>query len=166
MGPFDQMLHYRIQSVIMRGFPVRIVASAPRAAVLGPLKEAMLTLGISLGVLAIALILAMLVQVRLGLRPLQHLRRAVSDIRSRLRVTIFVDKETGDLTASDDEVAKLYDTFKAQGKMTRREKTRDIAVILLRARGGSDEDWRGAETRAKEARARIEGGETFDAVAR
>lgn len=88
------------------------------------------------------------------------------NIRSRLRVTIFVDKETGDLTASDDEVAKLYDTFKAQGKMTRREKTRDIAVILLRARGGSDEDWRGAETRAKEARARIEAGETFDAVAR
>ena len=85
MGPFDQMLHYRIQNVIMRGFLVRIVASAPRTAVLGPLKEAMLTLGISLGVLAIALILAMLVQVRLGLRPLQHLRRAVADIRSGLR---------------------------------------------------------------------------------
>lgn len=85
MGPFDQMLHYRTQSVTVRGFPVRIVASAPRDAVLGPLKEAMLTLGVSLGVLAIALILAMLVQVRLGLRPLQHLRRAVADIRSGLR---------------------------------------------------------------------------------
>lgn len=85
VGPFDQMLHYRIQNVTMRGFPVRIVASAPRTAVLGPLKEAMLTLGVSLGVLAIALILAMLVQVRLGLRPLQHLRRAVADIRSGLR---------------------------------------------------------------------------------
>lgn len=85
MGPFDQMLHYRVQSVTVRGFPVRIVASAPRTAVRGPLKEAMLTLGVSLGVLAIALILAMLVQVRLGLRPLQHLRRAVADIRSGLR---------------------------------------------------------------------------------
>jgi len=85
MGPFDQMLHYRIQNVTMRGFPVTIVTSAPRAAVLGPLKEAMLTLGVSLGVLAIALILAMLVQVRLGLRPLRHLRQAVADIRSGLR---------------------------------------------------------------------------------
>lgn len=85
MGPFDQMLHYRVQNVTMRGFPITIVASAPRDAVLGPLKEAMLTLGVSLGVLAIALILAMLVQVRLGLRPLQHLRRAVADIRSGLR---------------------------------------------------------------------------------
>jgi signal transduction histidine kinase len=85
MGPFDQMLHYRIQSIDVRGFPVTIVASAPRAAVLVPLKEAMLTLGVSLGVLAAALILAMLVQVRLGLRPLQHLRRAVAEIRSGLR---------------------------------------------------------------------------------
>jgi signal transduction histidine kinase len=85
VGPFDQRLHYRIQNVTVRGFPVRIVASAPRTAVLGPLKEAMLTLGISLGVLAIALILAMLVQIRLGLRPLQRLRRDVADIRSGLR---------------------------------------------------------------------------------
>lgn len=85
VGPFDQMLHYRIQNVTVRGLPVTIVASAPRAAVLGPLREAMLTLGVSLGVLAIALILAMLVQVRLGLRPLQHLRRAVANIRSGLR---------------------------------------------------------------------------------
>lgn len=85
MGPFEQMLHYRIQSVDVRGLPVTIVASAPRAAVLGPLKEAMLTLGVSLGVLAVALILAMLAQVRLGLRPLRHLRRAVADIRSGLR---------------------------------------------------------------------------------
>ncbi len=85
MGPFGQMLHYRIQNVTVRGFPITIVASAPRSAVLGPLKEAMLTLGVSLGLLAIALILAMLAQVRLGLRPLQHLRRAVADIRSGLR---------------------------------------------------------------------------------
>jgi signal transduction histidine kinase len=45
----------------------------------------MRTLALSLAVLGIALIGAMLIQVRLGLRPLDRLRRAVADIRSGLR---------------------------------------------------------------------------------
>jgi signal transduction histidine kinase len=47
--------------------------------------QAMRTLGLSLGVLGIALICAMLIQVRLGLRPLEKLRRAVADVRSGVR---------------------------------------------------------------------------------
>jgi signal transduction histidine kinase len=85
MGPFDQKLHYRILAVSVSGVPAIIVASAPRDAVLGPLGEAMRTLAISLSVLGIALISAMLLQVRLGLRPLEHLRQAVADVRSGLR---------------------------------------------------------------------------------
>ncbi len=106
MGPFDQMLHYRIQSITLEGFPTTIVASAPRSAVLGPLKEAMLTLGVSLGGLAIALILAMLVQVRLGLRPLQHLRQAISDIRSGVRERL-PDRQPREVQPLADELNAL-----------------------------------------------------------
>jgi signal transduction histidine kinase len=62
--------------------PVTIVASAPRSAVNGPLREAMTTLAISLAVLGLALVLAIVLQVRLGLRPLERLRQSVADVRS------------------------------------------------------------------------------------
>ena len=88
------------------------------------------------------------------------------NVRSRLRVKNFVDQKTGDLAATEEEIAKAYETLKAQGKVNRNADTRDIAVILIRAKGGTDEAWRAAEERAKAARARIEAGEVFDTVAR
>jgi signal transduction histidine kinase len=62
--------------------PVTILASAPRSAVNGPLREAMTTLGISLAVLGLALVLAIVLQIRLGLRPLERLRQAIADVRT------------------------------------------------------------------------------------
>src|ERR1700733_10458548 len=81
-GPDGDPLHFRIFNVTRGGSEVTIVATAPRDAVLGPLRSAMTTLAISLVALAIALVAAMLLQVRLGLRPLEDLRRAVADVRS------------------------------------------------------------------------------------
>ncbi len=88
------------------------------------------------------------------------------NVRSRLRVKNFVDQKTGELTATDEEITKAYEALKAEGKMSRKDKTRDIAVMLFRAKGGADEDWRGAEERANAARARVVAGESFEAVAR
>lgn len=84
-GPDDQALHYRIQRLAIGGVPVEIVAAAPRAAVMGPLGEAMTTLGLSLLALGAALVLAIVLQVRLGLRPLDRLRRAVAEVRGGRR---------------------------------------------------------------------------------
>ena len=84
IGPDDERLHYRVTSITVGAVPVTIVVSAPRAAVLGPLREAMTTLAIALGVLGLALLLAILLQVRLGLRPLEKLRRSVADVRAGL----------------------------------------------------------------------------------
>lgn len=81
-GPGEQALHYRIQRLVLGGVPVEIVAAAPRAAVMGPLGEAMTTLGLSLLVLGAALVIAILFQVRLGLRPLDRLRGAVAEVRA------------------------------------------------------------------------------------
>lgn len=85
MGPNDQPLHFRILKLSVAGVPVEIVAAAPRAAVLGPLGEAMTTLGLSLAVLGAALVIAIVLQVRLGLRPLDRLRRAVAEVRAGRR---------------------------------------------------------------------------------
>jgi hypothetical protein len=81
-GPNDQALHYRIQHVVIGARPCEIVATAPRMAVMGPLREAMATLALSLAVLGLALVLAIVLQVRLGLRPLDRLRQAVADVRA------------------------------------------------------------------------------------
>ncbi len=81
-GPDDDQLHYRIQQVTVSGTPATIVVSAPRGAVWGPLREAMTTLALSLGALGIALVLAIMLQVRLGLRPLERLRQSVADVRA------------------------------------------------------------------------------------
>ena len=80
-GPEGEALHYRVKPVSLSGVPVMIVVSAPRGAVWGPLREAMTTLGISLGVLGLALVLAIMLQVKLGLLPLDQLRRSVADVR-------------------------------------------------------------------------------------
>ncbi len=82
IGPDHDHLHYRLTSVKVGATDVSIVASAPRAAVLGPLREAMTTLGISLALLGLALVIAIILQIRLGLRPLERLRQALADVRS------------------------------------------------------------------------------------
>jgi signal transduction histidine kinase len=82
IGPDQQWLHFRILRTTVSGMPATIVATAPRAAVLGPLREAMTTLAISLLALAIALVLAMIFQVRLGLQPLEQLRRSIVEVRA------------------------------------------------------------------------------------
>jgi signal transduction histidine kinase len=79
-GPFDEPLHLRIQRRRVGASIVTIAVSAPRAALNGPLREAMTTLAISLSVLGLALLLAIFLQVRLGLRPLRRLRADLADV--------------------------------------------------------------------------------------
>ena len=81
-GPDGMPLHFRVRHATVDGNPVTIVASAPRSAVRGPLLSAMLTLALSLAVLGAALMAAMMVQVKLGLRPLDRLRRSIADVRA------------------------------------------------------------------------------------
>jgi signal transduction histidine kinase len=81
-GPDGRDLYYRSRSVTVDGVTARIVVSAPRSALTGPLIEAISVLVLSLGLLTAALILAMMLQVRLGLRPLAKLRAAIADVRA------------------------------------------------------------------------------------
>jgi signal transduction histidine kinase len=79
-GPFDEPLHLRVQRRRAGASNVTIAVSTPRAALNGPLRQAVTTLAVSLGVLGVALLLAIFLQVRLGLRPLRRLRADLADV--------------------------------------------------------------------------------------
>lgn len=81
-APNGMALHFRIFETLASDRPITIIASAPRAAIFAPLRGALTTLAISLLILGAALVLAMVFQVRLGLRPLEKLRRSIGDVRS------------------------------------------------------------------------------------
>lgn len=80
-APNGMPLHFRIFETLAGDRPITIIASAPRAAIFAPLRAALATLAISLLILGAALVLAMIFQVRLGLRPLERLRRGIADVR-------------------------------------------------------------------------------------
>jgi signal transduction histidine kinase len=119
IGPDDEHLHYRLKSVKVGAIDVMIVASAPRAAVLGPLREAMTTLGISLALLGLALVLAIVLQIRLGLRPLEQLRQALADVRTG-RSEHVPSRQPHEIQPMVDELNALLDQNSANLERARR----------------------------------------------
>ncbi|MDR7037609.1 signal transduction histidine kinase [Methylobacterium sp. BE186] len=83
-GPWGEGLILRILTVPgAAGEPPTIVAaSAPKAALRGPVLDALRTLALCLGVIGLFLFAGVLVQVRLGLRPLRRLRDQLTEIRA------------------------------------------------------------------------------------
>ncbi len=118
-GPDGDHLHYRLTSVKVGAIDVMIVASAPRGAVLGPLREAMTTLGISLALLGLALVLAMMLQIRLGLRPLERLRQALAEVRSG-RSERVPSRQPQEIRPVVDELNALLDQNAANLERARR----------------------------------------------
>jgi hypothetical protein len=84
-GMERQPLQMRARSDVIGDHAVTIVATAPRSAIWRPLFEALSSVLIALAIAGAALVFAMLLQVRLGLRPLQALRSAVADVRAGKR---------------------------------------------------------------------------------
>jgi signal transduction histidine kinase len=82
IGPGEEPLRVRIQRIRLGAQTVVIAASAPLHALAGPLGEAMTPLIFTLVLLAAALIGGVLLQVRLGLRPLTRLRAELADVRA------------------------------------------------------------------------------------
>ena len=84
-GMERQPLQLRARSDVIGDHAVTIVATAPRSAIWRPLFEALSSVLIALAIAGAALVFAMLLQVRIGLRPLQALRAAVADVRAGKR---------------------------------------------------------------------------------
>ncbi|MCJ2036051.1 sensor histidine kinase [Methylobacterium sp. J-068] len=83
-GPWGDALILRILTLPPRGDspPAVLVASAPARALQGPLREAGLALAAILGILGLCLVAGTIAQVRLGLRPLERLRRDLAEVRA------------------------------------------------------------------------------------
>ena len=79
-GPPDEPLRVRVKRVSAGARVVTIAAAAPLKALSGPLREALTPLIITLVLLAVGLIGAVLLQVRLGLRPLTLLRAELARV--------------------------------------------------------------------------------------
>lgn len=88
--------------------PAILVASAPAAALNGPLSEAARVLALALGVLGLCLMAGTVVQVRLGLRPLERLRRDLADIRTGRRDRV-PGKQPSEILPLAAEVNALLD---------------------------------------------------------
>jgi signal transduction histidine kinase len=81
-GPGDEPLRVRAQRFRFEDRSVFISSSAPRHALEGPLREAMTPVALTLVVLALALMGGVLLQVRLGLRPLSQLTEDLQRVRT------------------------------------------------------------------------------------
>lgn len=75
-------VHARELTITTRRGPVTLTAAAPREVIQRPIRGALAPLLIALAVLAALLTTALLVQLRVGLRPLRRLAADVADIRA------------------------------------------------------------------------------------
>ncbi len=93
-GPWGEALILRVLIEPAAGgeAPSVIAVSAPKAALRGPVREALQALALSLGLLGLFLSAAAVAQVRLGLRPLARLRRDLAAVRTGQRTHLPVDQ--------------------------------------------------------------------------
>ena len=82
VGPEDEPLRVRIKRVRIGTSVAIIAAAAPLHALVGPLREALTPLFVTLGLLAVGLIGGVLLQVSVGLRPLTVLRNDLVLVRT------------------------------------------------------------------------------------
>ncbi len=90
-----------------------VAASAPRAALNGPLREAGLSLAACLAVLGLVLAAAGVAQVRLGLRPLDRLRQELEAVRAGRRERV-PDSQPEEVRPLAAEINALLDQNAAQ----------------------------------------------------
>ncbi len=77
-----EALHARSRAVLVGKAALTITATAPRSAITAPLRDALVPLAGSILAIAIALLGASLVQVRIGLRPLARLSNDLRAVRT------------------------------------------------------------------------------------
>ncbi|KAB0678503.1 sensor histidine kinase [Aureimonas leprariae] len=118
-GPRREPLVARIANRIVDGRPVRIVATAPRAAFVGPLLDALLPVMAAMAALGVVLFGMLVLQVRLGLRPLGRLRADVEAIR-RGEAARLAERQPAEVAPLAAEINALLDKNEAGLERARR----------------------------------------------
>jgi signal transduction histidine kinase len=91
IGPRGEPLYARVLT-LPGPRPATIVAAAPEAELRGPLREALTSLALALGILGLCLLAGLAVQVRLGLAPLTRLRADLAAVRAGRRERVPADQ--------------------------------------------------------------------------
>ncbi len=109
-GPWGEALILRVlvEPGVRGEAPVVIAVSAPRAALRGPVREALQALVLSLGLLGLFLSAGAVAQVRLGLRPLARLRQELAAVRKG-RLTHLPTDQPAEVAALVREINALLD---------------------------------------------------------
>lgn len=87
-------------------------------------------------------------------------------IRARLAVEKYREQKTGHLSVPDEAVREQYDSWVRSGLLNRKERTADLAHIMVVIKGTEQADRDHALGIVRAARDRILAGESFEAVAR
>ena len=104
-----RQIHYRIVSLPTAAGPVSVIAAGPRDIVERPWRAAMAPLLVSLLLLGSFLALALIIQLRIGLRPLNRLTALLADVREGRLRHIDVDEPT-ELLPLVEQLNALIDT--------------------------------------------------------
>jgi signal transduction histidine kinase len=91
-APDGEAVHARTLRIDTRRGPVTLTAAAPRAVLTRPIEGALAPLLLALAAIAALLTAALLIQLRIGLRPLHALREQVAAIRSGARTRVDEDQ--------------------------------------------------------------------------
>lgn len=94
------------------------------------------------------------------------LEELMAQIRERLVVEQYSERETAGMTISDEEVAEAYERLKAEGQTRREAPTADVGQILIIPEGADETAWEQAKAKIEAARQRIVDGEKFEDVAK
>ena len=140
-GPLEQPLRVEAMQVRMADYasPVVFMAALDRTPVNRDIRTFATTVAVALGILAVGLIAAVIVQVRVGLRPLFALRREVADVRTGRRERLTgayptelepLASELNALVAHNQEVVERQRTH--VGNLAHALKT-PLSVILTEA---------------------------------
>ncbi|MGH7024659.1 MAG: ATP-binding protein [Caulobacteraceae bacterium] len=156
-GPLDKPLRVDASEVRVEGYaaPVVFMAAEDRTTVNRDVRTFVTTIGVALGILGVGLIAAVIVQVRVGLRPLFALRREVADVRTGKRERLErayptelepLASELNALVAHNQQVVERQRTH--VGNLAHALKT-PLSVILTEAdqRGGDLADLVGRQAR-------------------
>ncbi len=87
-APDGGAMHAREVRIATRRGPVTLTAAAPRAVLTRPIEGALAPLLLALAAIAALLTAALLIQLRIGLRPVHALREQVAAIRSGARARV------------------------------------------------------------------------------
>jgi len=90
----------------------------------------------------------------------------MAQIRERIIVDKYTERETANLVIPDEEVAAAYEKIKESGQARRNAPTADLSQILIIPETKDDIGWEQARARIEAARQRIVDGESFADVAK